>query len=129
MAWRNVDKTPETAGKDKESRSALLQRQLHALFDEVEQSEGNYLLLKNGQRIFDGSGGAAVACLGHGDQRVIHATTRQLNKVAYCGSTFFTTQVCEDLARELVNSTQGQMARAYIVNSGRCPRLNMNDQN
>ena len=129
MAWSNADKFADTNGIDKQSRSALLQRQLHAQFDSVEEGEGNYLFLKTGRKIFDGSGGAAVTCLGHGDKRVIQAMTRQMSKVTYCGSVFFTTQVCEDLARELVNSTQGQMARAYIVNSGRYPQIDMINRN
>ena len=103
-----------------ESRSAVLQRQLHALFDMVEHAEGNYLTLKDGRKIFDASGGAAVSCLGHGDERVNQAMINQLRKVSYCGTIFFTTQVCEDLARELVNSTHGHMSRAYLVNSGGC---------
>lgn len=42
----------------------------------------------------------------------------QISKVSYCASSFFKTAVVEEAARILVNSTDGHMTRAYIVNSG-----------
>lgn len=45
-------------------KSAVLHRHLHHVFPEVARGEGNHLILKDGRRIFDASGGAAVACVG-----------------------------------------------------------------
>lgn len=45
-------------------RSAVLHRQLHHDFPSLARGEGHYLILDNGHRIFDASGGAAVACVG-----------------------------------------------------------------
>lgn len=42
----------------------------------------------------------------------------QISQVSYCISAFFKTQVVEEAAALLVESTGGQMTRAYIVNSG-----------
>lgn len=42
----------------------------------------------------------------------------QINKVSYCASAFFKTTIVEEAARMLVNTTNGHMTRAYIVNSG-----------
>ena len=39
--------------------------------------EGIYLHLADGTKIIDASGGAAVACLGHGNQRIAAAIGRQ----------------------------------------------------
>lgn len=50
-------------------KSAVLHRSLHVEPLQVVSAQGNYLHLSNGQRIFDATGGAAVACLGHGDVR------------------------------------------------------------
>ena len=36
-------------------------------------SEGCYIIDETGKRYLDGSGGAAVSCLGHGDPEVIAA--------------------------------------------------------
>lgn len=50
-------------------KSAVLNRSLHHDPVRVISAKGNYLYLNNGQKIFDATGGAAVACLGHGDER------------------------------------------------------------
>lgn len=53
----------------KPSGSAVLHRSLHHEPLHAISAKGNYLYLSNGQKIFDATGGAAVACLGSGDQR------------------------------------------------------------
>src|SRR5690242_19994816 len=45
--------------------------------------EGIYLHRADGMRIIDGSGGAAVACLGHGNRRIAEAIGRQAATMAY----------------------------------------------
>ncbi len=51
------------------STSAVLHRSLHHDPLRVVSAKGNYLHVSNGQSILDATGGAAVACLGHGDER------------------------------------------------------------
>lgn len=46
------------------------------------------------------------------------AMIEQINRVSYCTSTFFKTRAVEEAAKILVDSTNGHMKRAYIVNSG-----------
>lgn len=55
--------------KSAEARSSVLHRSLHSEPVRVQSAKGNYLYLSNGQKIFDATGGAAVSCLGHGDER------------------------------------------------------------
>lgn len=55
-----------------EHPSAVLHRSLNHNPLHVVGAEGNYLHLSNGQQIFDASGGAAVACLGHRNDRYSH---------------------------------------------------------
>ena len=62
---RLSNKTEDNARK----QSAVLHRSLHADPLRVRSAKGNLLYLSNGQKIFDATGGAAVACLGHGDER------------------------------------------------------------
>lgn len=45
-------------------RSAVLHRHLHHDFLSLARGEGHYLVMDDGRRIFDASGGAAVACIG-----------------------------------------------------------------
>jgi len=60
-----------------------------------------------------------VACLGHGNKRVKDAIAKQMDVVSYCHSLFFSTSAAEALAKELVASTHGEMAKAFIVSSGK----------
>ncbi|KFY31828.1 hypothetical protein V493_00758 [Pseudogymnoascus sp. VKM F-4281 (FW-2241)] len=85
---------------------------------EVNGSDGNYLYLSNSQMIFDATGGAAVACLGHGNQEVIQAITDQLWVNTYCNSMVFTTKVATQLADEIIAGTGNLMSRVYICSSG-----------
>ncbi len=111
--------------------SAVFHRDFSVEFPPLVKAEGIYLHLGDGRKVLDSSGGPAVACLGFGNQRVINAITKQIAVAPYCATSSYTTQASEDLARELIGSTHGVMAKAYIINSGRfrssCPesrRLN-----
>lgn len=42
----------------------------------------------------------------------------QIQKASYCASTFFKAPVVEQAGRAMVDTTDGQMTRAYIVGSG-----------
>lgn len=100
------------------SKSAVLQRHLASEFFPLVRAVGNYLLLEDGRKIFDASGGAAVGCIGWGNKRVAQAVTEQTLDAPYCATIFYTTRVLEELCRSLVDSTGGHMSRAYIVSSG-----------
>ncbi|KAJ0337181.1 hypothetical protein KNSL1_013002 [Colletotrichum chrysophilum] len=73
------------------SKSAVLHRDLKSQFLRTVGGEGNCYVVDGGRKLFDASGGAAVACLGHSDKRVAEAIIRQLSNIAYSPSTFFTT--------------------------------------
>lgn len=85
---------------------------------EVVRSHGNYLETSDGRTIFDASGGAAVACLGHNEPRVKQAIVDQLDQTAYVYSPFFTVPAAEEVAKYLTESTNGAMSKVFIVSSG-----------
>jgi adenosylmethionine-8-amino-7-oxononanoate aminotransferase len=101
------------------STSAVLHRNIHNLPAQVVAAKGLYITLGNGQTILDATGGAAVSCLGHGNERVKQAIQKQMDVVSYCHSLFYRTEVAEELAKELVRGTGGEMTRVYIVSSGK----------
>lgn len=105
---------------DAATSSGILHRSLKHLPHRVVGASGNYINLSNGQKILDATGGAAVSCLGHGNPRVKAAVMRQMDEVAYCHSLFFSTGAAESLGKELIESTNGEMAKAFIVSSGGC---------
>ena len=98
--------------------SAVLHRSLHQQPRRVVEAQGCWLTLDNGHKILDATGGAAVACLGHGHEAIKNAMFDQINTVSYCHSLFYGTAVGEALADSLIASTIHQMARAFIVSSG-----------
>lgn len=98
--------------------SAVLHRDLHAHVPYVSEASGIYLTLSDGRQILDATGGAAVSCIGHGNQRVRDVISSQVQRLDYCHSLFFGQQPSEDLARWLIDSTGGRMSHAFIVNSG-----------
>ena len=50
--------------------------------------------------------------------RISKAVADQMSKVSYCHSLFYATDATEDLANLLIRSTEGEMARAFIISSG-----------
>ncbi|WP_293573570.1 aspartate aminotransferase family protein [Phaeobacter sp.] len=80
--------------------------------------EGCYLIDANGKRYFDGSGGAAVSCLGHSDAEVIAAVQEQVGKLAFAHTGFLTSDPAEELADLLISQAPGELDRVYFVSGG-----------
>ncbi|MEP2978328.1 MAG: aspartate aminotransferase family protein [Lentilitoribacter sp.] len=84
----------------------------------ISSGKGCYLIDQDGKQYFDGSGGAAVSCLGHGDPEVTDAIKQQLDNIAYAHTSFFTSQQAEDLADLLIKHAPGKLDRVYFVSGG-----------
>ena len=69
VSFEKNTKPTNNHNKSAGSGSAVLHRSLHEDPLRVVSSKGHILHLSNGQKIFDATGGAAVACLGHGNER------------------------------------------------------------
>ncbi len=82
------------------------------------RGEGIYLYEADGRQIIDGSGGAAVACLGHGHPKVIEAIKAQLDKLCYAHTSLFSCESAERLADTLVGHAPGGLTHAYFCSSG-----------
>lgn len=80
--------------------------------------EGCYLIDSTGKRYFDGSGGAAVSCLGHGDPEVTEAIKAQLDRLAFAHTGFFSSEPAEALADLLVRHAPGDLSKVYFVSGG-----------
>jgi adenosylmethionine-8-amino-7-oxononanoate aminotransferase len=98
--------------------SRIIQRSLHATPDTAIRGEGIRLHLADGRVVIDGSGGAAVACLGHGNQRVAAAMAEQAGRMAYAHTGFFTSEPAEALADILLQDEPGGLTHAFFVSSG-----------
>jgi adenosylmethionine-8-amino-7-oxononanoate aminotransferase len=80
--------------------------------------EGIYLHLAGGKKIIDGSGGAAVACLGHGNRRIADAVGRQAASMAYAHTGTFSSESAEELAHIVLDDEPGGLTHAYFCSSG-----------
>ena len=102
---------------------ALLHRSLHQEPFKVSSAKGIYITLSNGRVVMDACAGAAVACLGHGNEEVMAAVHAQMSTgVSYLHSLTYTTPAAEELAHHIISGPQGAgrfgLERAYFVNSG-----------
>ncbi len=82
------------------------------------RGEGVYLYDSDGKQYLDGSGGAAISCLGHGNRAVIDAIKTQAEKLAFAHTMFFTNQPQEELANKLVARFGHDDARVYFLSGG-----------
>ena len=80
--------------------------------------EGVWLIGKDGSRVLDASGGAAVSCLGHQHPRVLEAMKKQASQLAYAHTAFFSSEPAEALADRLVGHEPGGLSYAYFVSGG-----------
>jgi adenosylmethionine-8-amino-7-oxononanoate aminotransferase len=80
--------------------------------------EGIRLHLADGRKIIDASGGAAVACLGHGNRRIAEAIGRQAAAMAYAHTGSFISQPAEQLADMLLEGSPGGLTHVYFCSSG-----------
>ncbi|SFJ69578.1 aspartate aminotransferase family protein [Celeribacter neptunius] len=82
------------------------------------RGEGAYIFDASGKSYLDGSGGAAVSCLGHSDAKVIDAIKAQLDRIAFAHSGFFSSDPAEALADRLIELAPEGIDRAYFVSGG-----------
>jgi len=82
------------------------------------RGEGVYVYDADGKQYLDGSGGAAVTCLGHGHPDVIGAIKSQVDQLAYAHTAFFTNEPQEKLAARLAERFGEAGARVYFLSGG-----------
>jgi adenosylmethionine-8-amino-7-oxononanoate aminotransferase len=81
-------------------------------------SHGMFIRDAEGREYLDASGGAAVSSLGHAHPEVLAAMHAQIDRLAYAHTSFFTSEVAEQLADELIGSAPEGMSHVYLVSGG-----------
>jgi adenosylmethionine-8-amino-7-oxononanoate aminotransferase len=81
-------------------------------------AQGMLVRDSDGKTYIDASGGAAVSSLGHGHPDVLAAMHRQIDKIAYAHTSFFTTDVAEELAAKLAAGAPAGLDQVYLVSGG-----------
>ncbi|KAL2006883.1 hypothetical protein VTN00DRAFT_9551 [Thermoascus crustaceus] len=113
-----MDPSNKTGKASPPKQSAVLHRDIHVIPKKAVGGKGSYIFLEDGQKLLDSTGGAAVSCLGHGNEQVNQAMISQINQLSFCHSGFFGTQAFEELASFLVESTGGKLSRLFVISSG-----------
>lgn len=100
------------------TRTRVLHRSLRSTPPVAVRGQGVWLYDQEGRAYLDGSGGAAVSCLGHNHPDVQAAMHAQIDALAYAHTSFFTTEVAEELAGMLVDDAPAGTSHAYFVSGG-----------
>jgi adenosylmethionine-8-amino-7-oxononanoate aminotransferase len=96
----------------------VLHRSIAQAYPVAAGGEGIRIYDKSGKEYIDASGGAAVSCLGHGHPDVLAAMHAQIDTIAYAHTSFFTTEVAEELGQDLVAHAPAGISHAYFVSGG-----------
>jgi adenosylmethionine-8-amino-7-oxononanoate aminotransferase len=96
----------------------VLHRQLRVVPPVAVSGSGITIVDAAGREYLDASGGAAVSCLGHGHPDVIRAMHAQIDRIAFAHTSFFTTEVAEELADHLLAHAPAGMSHVYLVSGG-----------
>ncbi len=96
----------------------VLLRSLGRDYPVVAHGNGVYLYDSEGRRYLDGSSGAFVASVGHGNHDVAHAIYEQLSKVGYVNGKQFTSEPTETLATMLAQRAPAGLDRSAFLCSG-----------
>jgi adenosylmethionine-8-amino-7-oxononanoate aminotransferase len=96
----------------------VFHRQLQTSLPVAVAAQGVTITDSQGRQYIDASGGAAVSCLGHGHPDVLAAMHAQIDRLAYAHTSFFTTEVAEALADDLIAHAPAGMSHAYFVSGG-----------
>lgn len=100
------------------SHTHVLHRSLRQTPPVAVSGQGVWIRDSAGRAYLDGSGGAAVSCLGHNHPDVQAAMHAQIDALAYAHTSFFTTDVAERLAARLVADAPEGISHAYFVSGG-----------
>jgi adenosylmethionine-8-amino-7-oxononanoate aminotransferase len=94
-------------------------RFLDLAYPNIERGKGVWLETTDGHRVLDAcSGGAMVACLGHGVREIADAAAAQAERIAYFYNHHFTSHPQEELADRVLEVVAPEMARIKLASGG-----------
>ncbi|HEY3728322.1 MAG TPA: aminotransferase class III-fold pyridoxal phosphate-dependent enzyme [Solirubrobacteraceae bacterium] len=101
------------------TQTNVFPRLLDLAYPVIERGEGVRLYTDDGFEVLDAcSGGAMVACLGHGATEIVEAARAQAERISYVYNHHFTNEPQERLAQRLIEVAAPEMARVRFVSGG-----------
>jgi adenosylmethionine-8-amino-7-oxononanoate aminotransferase len=99
--------------------SAVFERYFDLDYPSVVRGEGVRLYLDDGREVLDAcSGGAMVACLGHGMEAVLSRAADQAERLSYIYFHHFTNEPQERLAERFITTTAPELAKVRFTSGG-----------
>lgn len=99
--------------------TSVFPRRLDLDYPCIDRGDGVRLYTTGGREILDAcSGGAMVACLGHGVREVVDAAAAQSERIAYLYFHHFTNDRQEEYAERLLAEAAPEMARVRFASGG-----------
>jgi adenosylmethionine-8-amino-7-oxononanoate aminotransferase len=98
--------------------SRILHRSLSTAYPTAVSAAGCYIRDSAGKQYLDASSGIAVSCLGHSHPRMLDAIKRQMERLQFAHTSFFTSDAAEELAETLSKSAAGGPWRVFFVSGG-----------
>jgi hypothetical protein len=99
-------------------RGHVFYRKMARNYPCITRGEGIYLYDEKGKRFIDGSGGAIVVNIGHGQKEIAQKAMEQMAQAGYVHGTQFTTRVMEEYADALVEVLPQGMDKLYFLSGG-----------
>ncbi|MCK1974907.1 aminotransferase class III-fold pyridoxal phosphate-dependent enzyme, partial [Bacillus safensis] len=84
----------------------------------VDRAEGIYIWDQDGRRVIDGSSGAMVVNIGHGNRNVLDAMKEQMDRVTFAYRLHFENEPAEDLARMAAERMPEALDKIFFVSGG-----------
>jgi adenosylmethionine-8-amino-7-oxononanoate aminotransferase len=93
-------------------------RKLTRTYPLITRGEGIYLYDEKGKRYIDGSGGALVVNIGHGQKEILQKMSEQMGQVGYVHGTQFTTKSIEEYGEALGEILPKGLEKIYFLSGG-----------
>ncbi|MBA8837701.1 aspartate aminotransferase family protein [Ochrobactrum sp. RH2CCR150] len=84
----------------------------------VDRAEGIYIWDQDGRRVIDGSSGAMVVNIGHGNRNVLDAMKEQMDRVTFAYRLHFENEPAEDLAHMAAERMPEGLDKIFFVSGG-----------
>jgi adenosylmethionine-8-amino-7-oxononanoate aminotransferase len=108
--------TPASAGEPRAPSNLFYQTRSRRPL--VARAEGIYFWDRDGKRYIDGSSGAMVSNIGHGNPRVLAAMRRQMEEATFAYRLHFENEAAETLARRIAERMPSGLDRIFFVSGG-----------
>ncbi|WP_085031319.1 aspartate aminotransferase family protein [Ensifer aridi] len=108
---------PKPVQKEASGKAFYAGRGATEIFN-VSHGKGIFFWDTNGKRYLDGSSGAVVANIGHGNERVRDAMIEQANRISYVVRTAFTSESTDTLCKLISDLAGPGFDQTFLVSGG-----------